>query len=142
MKVIYDYKVGAFYTLSNLTLSQRNPWVFTCLQYKSFENTVGRGDFAIGSMERLENTVEKRRNCSLRDFSFSHRVFKRLMLQTPKNQGLFGKGLNQKRLDLYYPVVLNSFYDPGLNCSLSMRRSASMFTNQSRKESLYFSPRV
>ena len=30
----------------------------------------------------------KRRNCS-----FSRSVFKRLLLQTPKNQGLFGKGL-------------------------------------------------
>ena len=27
------------------------------------------------------------------DFSFSHSVFKRLVLQTHKNQGLFGKGL-------------------------------------------------
>ena len=26
------------------------------------------------------------------NFSFSHRVFKRLVLQTPENQGLFGKG--------------------------------------------------
>ena len=37
----------------------------------------------------------KRRNCSLRaNFSFSHSVFKRLVLQTHKNQGLFGKGIN------------------------------------------------
>ena len=28
------------------------------------------------------------------NFSFSHSVFKRLPLQTCKNQGLFGKGLN------------------------------------------------
>ena len=27
------------------------------------------------------------------NFSFSHSVFKRLVLQTHKNQGLFGKGL-------------------------------------------------
>ena len=27
------------------------------------------------------------------NFSFSHSVFKRLVLQTRKNQGLFGKGL-------------------------------------------------
>ena len=32
----------------------------------------------------------KRRNCP---FSFSHSVFKRPVLQTHKNQGLFGKGL-------------------------------------------------
>ena len=29
------------------------------------------------------------------NFSFSHSVFKRLILQTRKNQGLFGKGLIQ-----------------------------------------------
>ena len=33
-----------------------------------------------------------RKHCG--DFSFSHSVFKRLVLQTHKNQGLFGKGLN------------------------------------------------
>ena len=38
---------------------------------------------------------EKRKNCSLRAFStFSHSIFKRLVLQTRKNQGLFRKGLN------------------------------------------------
>ena len=37
----------------------------------------------------------KRRNCSLRAISpFSHCVFKRLALQTRKNQGFFRKGLN------------------------------------------------
>ena len=42
----------------------------------------------------VENTVGKRRNCSLRAMSpFSHSVFKRLVLKTCKNQGLFGKGL-------------------------------------------------
>ena len=29
------------------------------------------------------------------NFSFSHSVFKRLVMQTHKNQGLFGKGLKQ-----------------------------------------------
>ena len=31
------------------------------------------------------------------NFSFSHSVFKRLVLQTHKTQGLFGKGLKKKR---------------------------------------------
>ena len=36
----------------------------------------------------------KRRNCSVTsNFSFSHGVFKRLLKQTHKNQGLFGTGL-------------------------------------------------
>ena len=29
------------------------------------------------------------------NFSFSHSVFRRLLLQTRKNQGLFGKGLTK-----------------------------------------------
>ena len=32
------------------------------------------------------------------NFSFSHSVFKRLVLQTCKSQGLFGKGLKKKAL--------------------------------------------
>ena len=31
------------------------------------------------------------------NFSFSHSVFKILALETLRNQGLFGKGLSQKR---------------------------------------------
>ena len=31
------------------------------------------------------------------NFSFSQSVFKRLVLQTHKNQGLFGKGLSKNR---------------------------------------------
>ena len=45
--------------------------------------------------KRVESTVGKRRNCSLRAISpFSHGVFKRLELQTLENRGLFGKRLN------------------------------------------------
>ena len=43
--------------------------------------------------EQIENTG-KRRNCSLREISPFSTVFKRLVLQTHKNQGLFKKGLN------------------------------------------------
>ena len=43
----------------------------------------------------------KRRNCSLRAIShFSHSVFKRLVLQTHINMGLFGKGLNDYSVKL------------------------------------------
>ena len=41
----------------------------------------------------LENIVRKEENAASSIFSFSHSVFKRLVLQTRKNQGLFGKGL-------------------------------------------------
>ena len=41
----------------------------------------------------IENTVGKGRNCSLRAISPFPTVFKRLVEQTRKKQGLFGKGL-------------------------------------------------
>ena len=47
--------------------------------------------------KRAENTVEKEEIAKflvMSNFSFSHSVFKRLVLQTRKNQGLFGKELN------------------------------------------------
>ena len=37
---------------------------------------------------------EKEKLLITSNFSFSHSVFKRLVMQTCKNQGLFGKGLN------------------------------------------------
>ena len=38
---------------------------------------------------------EKEKLLVISNFSFSHDAFKRLVLQTHKNQGLFGKGLNK-----------------------------------------------
>ena len=43
--------------------------------------------------ERIENTGEKKKLLVTSNFFFSHSVFKRLVLQTRKNQALFGKGL-------------------------------------------------
>ena len=43
---------------------------------------------------------EKEKLLITSNFSFSHSVFKSLVLQTRKNQGLFGKGLNQDFLDI------------------------------------------
>ena len=39
---------------------------------------------------------EKEKLLVTSNFSFSHSVFKRLVLETRKNQGLFGKGLRVK----------------------------------------------
>ena len=44
------------------------------------------------------------------NFSFSYSVFKRLVLQTHKNQGLFGKGLKDSNnfflvIQLYLPLI-------------------------------------
>ena len=55
---------------------------------KWLENTVGKGEIVTSN------------------FSFSRSVFKRLVLQTRKNQGLFGKGLTSRTLIAQSVVVL------------------------------------
>ena len=45
------------------------------------------------SLNGLKTLCEKEKLLVTSNFSFSHSVFKRLVLQTHKNQGLFGKGL-------------------------------------------------
>ena len=42
----------------------------------------------------LQTTILSLTKMAESNFSFSRSVFKRLVLQTRKNQGLFGKGLN------------------------------------------------
>ena len=48
---------------------------------------------AKSSQNREKTLWEKEKLLVTSNFSFSHTVFKRLGLQTHKNQGLFGKGL-------------------------------------------------
>ena len=48
------------------------------------------------SLNGLKTLCEKEKLLVTSNFSFSHSVFKRLVLQTRENQGLFGKGLNQE----------------------------------------------
>ena len=45
------------------------------------------------SLNGLKALCEKEKLLVTSNFSFSHSVFKRPVLQTCKNQGLFGKGL-------------------------------------------------
>ena len=45
------------------------------------------------SPKGLKTLLEKEKLLITSNFSFSHSVFKRRVLQTRKNQGLFGKGL-------------------------------------------------
>ena len=48
-------------------------------------------------------------------FLLTHSVFKRLVLQTRKNQGLFGKGFKKYNVEnIYKLVVLNLCYDDEL----------------------------
>ena len=54
------------------------------------------------------------------NFSFSHIVFKRLGLQTRKNQGLFGKGLT-----LYHTIpTLNNPEEEGLENTVGKGENA------------------
>ena len=78
---------------AHLTLSQTTNFrlfqtqVFSDDNFEPYEN--GR-KFS----ERIEKHCGKRRNCSLRTISPFPIVFSRLVLQTRKKQGLFGKGLS------------------------------------------------
>ena len=58
------------------------------------ENTVGKGEFA-----RYEQ------------FIISHTVFKRLLMQTHKNLGLFGKGLSSLQAIYPFPTLFSRLVD-------------------------------
>ena len=51
------------------------------------------------SQNGLKTLCEKKKLLATSNFSFSDSVFKRPVLQTRENQGLFGKGLIQTRVD-------------------------------------------
>ena len=50
---------------------------------------------AESSLKGYKTLWEKEKLLVTSNFSFSHSVFKRLVQQTRKNQGLFGKGLKE-----------------------------------------------
>ena len=58
--------------------------------------------------KRAENAVEKEKLLVTSNFSFFHSVFKRLVLQTHKYMGLFGKGL---RVDCNFKDNLKIIHD-------------------------------
>ena len=68
---------------------------------------------AESSSNRLKTLWEKEKLLITSNFSFSHSVFKRLILQTRKNQGLFGKGLK-----VALQIVGQKFYKSTKNSSL------------------------
>ena len=53
---------------------------------------------AVISPNEQKTLWEKEKLLVTSNFSFSHSVFKRLILQTHKNQGLFGKGLKDLQM--------------------------------------------
>ena len=50
----------------------------------------------------LKTELEKEKLLVMSNFSFSHSVFKRLLLKTHKNSGLFGKGLRPVQIDIKF----------------------------------------
>ena len=58
---------------------------------------------AEGSLNGKKTVWKKEKLLIMSNFSFSQNVFKRLILQTHKNKGFFGKGLKLKtqRVDLF-----------------------------------------
>ena len=60
---------------------------------------------AESSRNGQETLWEKEKLLIMSNFSFSHSVFKRLLWQTHKNQGLFGKGLTNLPVPEHGPFL-------------------------------------
>ena len=86
-----DY-FGPYFVCMTLTLSQTTNFRLPNQKEYVDENSKfdenGRKFF-----RRVENTVGKGKLLIMSNFSFSYSVFKRLLLQTCKKKGLYGKGL-------------------------------------------------
>ena len=83
--------------------------ILDCSKLKEFANDNSKfveydGKFS----KRTENTVGKGELLITSIFSFSCSVFKRLVLQTHINQGLFGKGLMNKFLTLKINITYSA----------------------------------
>ena len=69
------------------------------LETTIFKFVKNRGKFSKGkkTLWKMEKLL------IMSNFSFSHSVFKILVLQTPKNKGVFEKGLHSWQYLLYLP---------------------------------------
>ena len=70
-------------------------------------------EIAESSPNRLKTLWEKEKLLVTSNFSFSRSVFKRPVLQTRKNQGLFGKGLKfwyKQQIDIDLTNIFTKFY--------------------------------
>ena len=68
---------------------------------------------AESSCKGLKTLWEKEKLLLVSNFSFSHSVFKRPVLQTRKNQGLYGKGLkaeNKRNAGYRYFLLFQNFF--------------------------------
>ena len=77
-----------------LTLSQTTKFL-TLPNWKTLQMTISNlMKMEESSSNRYKTLWEKEKLLVTSNFSFSHNVFKRLILQACKNQGLFGQGLS------------------------------------------------
>ena len=67
----------------------------------------------VSSSNGKKTRWEKEKLLVTSNFSFSHSVFKRLVLPTRKNQGLFGKGLTLtlSKRPIFYSSKIKEFAD-------------------------------
>ena len=99
---VRNYRLCQLYSfqknLSSLTLSQTTN--FRLLNWKRLQTTISKlMKMAESSPNGCKTLWEKEKLLVTSNFSFSHSVFKRLVLQTRRNQGLFGNGLNQDTVE-------------------------------------------
>ena len=79
-----------------------NEKFLTLPNWKSLQTTISNlMKMAESSLKVLKTLLEKEKLLVTSNFSFSQSVFKRLVLQTHKNQGLFGKGLNIAKMMIF-----------------------------------------
>ena len=79
-----------------LTLSQTTNFRLFQLE-RVFRTILNLRERAERFLNRYKTLGEKEKLLVTSNFSFSHSVFKRLVWQTPKIQGLFGKGLSEHK---------------------------------------------
>ena len=85
----------------------------------------------------MEITVGKKEKLLVTsNFSFSHSVFKRHVLQTRKNQGLFGKGLRRRLLldKICRLLVTKKKFFSRVNGSYADQGNSHYQLNSSKKE--------
>ena len=95
-------------TLSQMTNSRLFQTERICLQM-TISNLMKMAEISLNGLKTL---WEKEKLLVSSNFSFSHCVFKRLVLQTGKNQGLFAKGLQgrkccEKRRKCWLPTMFS-----------------------------------
>ena len=90
----------------NLTLSKRH--ILDSYKLKEFAETISNlMKMAECSPNGLKTLWEKENLLATSNLSFSHTVFKRLLMQTRKNLGLFRRGLSSLQTIYPFPTLFS-----------------------------------